>query len=614
MTTKPAPELKTARLDKPPHNQNRVAPRRAPRRAISLTVARALVRCLQAEGVRTVFVLPGGPMMPIPEALFLAGGIRVVMAKHEAGAAFLADGYQRVAGGLAVCFTTAGPGAANAVSAVAGANREGIPLLVISGAPGLSSVGRDPAQDSSTFGVDTVALFRPVTKLSVAIVDAERAVELVQTAIRHALAGRPGAVHLSIAADLLKRPVLATIRPATAYRADARPVDLAAVERAADALLSWRRPLILAGPGVRASRATAELRAVAERLGVPVATVPKAKGVLPETDPRSVQVFGFAGSPLADKLVLDDATDGLLVVGTSLGELGSHAWDERLARKRIIQIDVDGTELAKWAPVEVGVVGDARATLAALDRALAARPRRAAWWPPKGGVVRPARGVMTDPARCVAPETLFDDRAPLRPQRVVGELGRVMPPETNWFIDVGGCMALAEHYLVVANPNGFHCNLSYATMGHAVAAVVGGALADPGAPAVCLCGDGAFLMTGVEVHTAVEHGVPCVWVVLNNGGQGSVLMGSRRQFGTSGRRRGLARMATFRRPVDVAGFAEAMGARAFRVTEAAQLGPALREALACGEPAVVDARVDLNEELPFGMRLTLLDRFFNRKA
>ena len=574
-------------------------------------MAGTLARCLKAEGISTLFLVPGGPIMPMVDALFAVSGLRVVMARHEAGAAFMADGYQRMTGGIAVCVVTAGPGATNAVTAIACAFREGIPVLIISGQPGLSAFGREPAQDSSPLGVDTVALFSGITKHSVQLGDPARAAETLQAAIRCALAGRPGPVHVAAPADLLLRPVTGRIRPPSRYRAGGDTVELSAVERAADLLLACRRPVILAGSGVRSACASDELRAVAARLGAPVATSPRAKGVLPENDPLSLQVFGFAGSPLADRLILDAETDCLLVVGSRLGELSSHAWDARLARKRIIQVDIDATEIARWHPVEVGIVGDARAVLGQLSRSLKMRYLRRPWWPPRS-LVQPVRGVMT-PDRCVGHGRLDEDTVPLRPQRVFGELGRILPPEAVLFSDIGTCMAFALHYLVIRNWNGFHANLSFASMGHAVAAVVGAKLGNPRAPAICVCGDGAFLMTGAEVHTAVENQVPCTWIVLNNGGQGSVRIGARRQFGTQGRRRGMQRMTQFAHPVDCAGMAEAMGALAFRVHEASALGPTLREAIGSGVPAVVDVRVDIDQEPPQGMRLKLLDKFFNRK-
>jgi acetolactate synthase I/II/III large subunit len=576
------------------------------------SVASLICGCLKAEGVSTVFLVPGGPVMPMVEALFLAGGIRVVMASHEAGAAFIADGFQRVAGGIAVCLVTAGPGATNAVTAAACALREGIPMLLISGQPGLSAFGRDPAQDSSALAVDTVRLFENVTKQSLFLAEPERAADVVRSSIRCALAGRPGPTHIAIPADLWKRVVTADVLRPASYRADGQVADAAAVARAARLLLDCRQPVVLAGSGIRNARAFSELRAVVETLGAPAATTPKAKGVLPEDHPLSLQVFGFAGSPLADKVIFSRETDCLLVLGSRLGETASHAWDRRLRSKRIIQVDIEPTEIGKNFPVELGIVGDVRAILAQLHGHLTALPRRRPWRPARRRL-RAAHGVIP-PDRCLAHDKVFDDTVPLKPQRIVGELGRALPTGATLFVDVGACMAFAIHYLMIRNPNGFHLNLSFASMGHAVAAVVGAQLARPDVPAVCLCGDGAFLMTGAEVHTAVEARVPCTWVVLNNGGQGSVRTGVSRQFPMVGRRLGMQRMTRFRRAVDCAGLAEAMGALGFRVEHASELGPALRAAVASRRPAVVDVRVDIDEEPPLGMRLKLLDRFFNRRV
>lgn len=582
---------------------------RAPVRAFSGTLAALIVRCLKAAGIDTAFVVPGGPIMPFIDALFTAGDVRVVMAKHEAGAVFMADGYRRVTGRMAVCVTTAGPGATNAATGIACAHADGVPILMISGQPGSLAFGRGPVQDSSPLGAaDTVALFKPITKLSLALAGAARAEAVVQLLIRRALSGRPGPVHLSIPADLLRRHVSARVPPPAAYRPLGRSVDAAAIQRAARILVTCRQPVILAGWGVGVSNADSELAAVADLLGAPVATTPKGKGLYPED--RSLGVFGFAGSRLADEVIFDRRTDCLLVVGSSLGEL-VHAWDERVAAKRIIQIDIDPTRLGAAHSLELGIEGDAREALSRLRRSLARLPRRRPWRPRQVPLL-PSSGVAA-PDRCVDHEKLFDDGVPLSPQRLMGEVGRALSPDDTLFVDIGGCMAFALHYLVVRRPGAFHVNLGMASMGHAVAAVVGAQIARPERHHVCLCGDGAFLMTGAEVHTAVEANAPCVWVVMNNGGQSSVLAGIRRQFGEVGTRKNMAAMTRFRAQVDCAGMAEAMGALAFRVERPDQLGNALRAALRSGRPTVVDVRVDINAEPPLGLRLALLDRFFNHK-
>jgi acetolactate synthase-1/2/3 large subunit len=570
-------------------------------RRVRVSVARFVVRCLKAENVQTVFVLPGGPIMPLVAALFATRGLRVVLAKHEAGAAFMADGYQRLAGGVAVCVVTAGPGAINALTAVSCAYRDGIPLLVISGQPGLSAFGRDPTQDSSSLGVDTVEIYRRVTKQSVLLTDPERIADVVRLLARTALSGRPGPVHLAIPADLLNVVVPGEVRPPVRYRAAARPVDLAAVERMAQLLLSSRQPVVVAGSGIRSSSAQAELRQVVERLGLMTCTTPRAKGVLPEDHPLSLGVFGFAGSARAERAVFSPRTDCLLVIGSRLGELSSHAWDRRLARKRIIQVDIDGAEISKHFPVEVPVVADARAALLQLLRSV--------------GRKRRARPVVPVRAPRLLYSTAKDGRGAINPRFALAEMARVLPPQSVLYVDVGNCMAFALHDLVVRNTNGFHLNLSAASMGHGVAAVVGGKLARPGQPAVALCGDGAFAMTGAEVHTAVEQRVACVWVVLNNGGFGSIRMGVRRQFQDAGGARArLMRMTRYRRPLDIARIAEGMGALSFRVETSDQLGPALQRALQARRPAVLDVRVDIEEEPPMGVRLRLLDRFFTRRG
>ncbi|HEX7009694.1 MAG TPA: thiamine pyrophosphate-binding protein, partial [Phycisphaeraceae bacterium] len=266
----------------------------------SLSAVQLLVRYLEGEGVEYIFGIPGGPLMPLYEAIFDNGRIRPIITKHEEGAAFMADGYARVRGGLGVCCATTGPGATNALTGVACARLDSIPLMVLTAQVAISAFGKGAAQESSVQGLDVVELYRSATKASLMLLSAAKTAETVQSLLRKALTGRPGPVHLNLPADLAKRKATPwSGRPPKEYRTQPLCFDRQAVKAACNLLIHARRPAILAGHGVYLSRAWQELIRLAQRLGIPVATTPKGKGVFPEDHVLSLGVLGFAGSPQA---------------------------------------------------------------------------------------------------------------------------------------------------------------------------------------------------------------------------------------------------------------------------------------------------------------------------
>jgi acetolactate synthase-1/2/3 large subunit len=563
----------------------------------TLSLVDLLLEYLEREGVECIFGVPGGPLTPFLEALKRRGKIRFVLAKHEGGAAFMANAYARVKRGLGVCCVTSGPGTTNALTGIAGARTDSLPVLYITAQVATRVFGCGAIQESTVHGVDVVSIMRPVTKLSAMVASAASAPALIRTAIRTALGGRPGPVHLNIPADLAREQV--PVRLLDAYRSrSVGAVDRQAVSRAADLLFNAERPCLLVGNGVSLAGATAELRRVAERLGVPVATSPKGKGAFPENHPLSLGVFGLGGHPRAHAYLTSGQVDVLCVVGSSLNEFSSSGWESGLApRRALIQIDLDATELGKNYAVDVPIVGDARAALESMagyiERTRSDQPR--------------ARAFVQDATmpRHEGGELMTSDEAPLKPQRLVKEIRDALPDDGMFFVDNGNSIIWGGHYFEAREPNTYFIDLGMACMGSAVAAVVGGKAAAPKRAAVALVGDAAFAMHGMEVHTAVEERYPVVWVVLNNGGHGMVTQGER----LLGRGPGIG---GFRVPIDSATLGRSLGALSFRVETPRELAEALRIALSADKPTVIDAIIDPDEVPPtLAQRAQTLAKFFN---
>jgi acetolactate synthase-1/2/3 large subunit len=458
-------------------------------------------------------------------------------------------------------------------------------------------------QESTSFGVDLVQIFRPVTKLSVMVPSAERMQDFLQTALRVAQSGRMGPVHLSLPADILKDDVRGEPRKPSQYRATARPVDRAAIAEAAELLSKAKHPCIFAGHGIAVSGAWDELIRFAERFRIPVATTPKGKGVFPETSPLSLGVLGLGGHPRADAYLLSDYVDVLVVIGSSLGEQTTFEWHEGLKPTHaFIHVDIDPAEIGKNYAIDVGLVGDARAVLAELEQELAARvderePRE----------MDPLQDLRLEMPRFVGTEYLSAPDTPLKPQRVVDIIREVLPDDAILFVDIGNVILWANHHFETRKTHTYFISLGLGSMGSAVAGAVGGKLAAPDQHVVALVGDAAFAMNGMEVHTAVDHKIPVIWVVLNNHGHGMVYHGEKMILGEH------LNACKFNVPIDVAALAFALGATSFKVDTPSDFRSALERALTINGPCVIDATIDA-EEVPYllARRASTVARLFEK--
>ncbi len=569
----------------------------------SVTVAELILEYLKREGVQAVFGIPGGPVTPLFDALYHEPAIRTIAARHEAGAAFMALGYARATGRLGVCCLTTGPGATNAITAVAAAKADSLPVLILTAQVATSVFGKGSLQDSTDSGVDTVALFRPVTKMSTMLANPNNAASLLRQALRAAMTGRRGPVHLSIPTDFMRRLVAADALRPDQYRAGPGAFDREAVKECALRLLAARRPAILAGHGVNLAGAQAELLELAELLSLPTATTPKGKGAFPETHPLALRTFGLASSPRAEQYLLTQGVDALLVLGSSLHENSTQGWDVRLgAGAAVMQQDVDPAMIGRNYAVDVPMLGDAKITLRELLFQIRRLLARGEHPPCSDRSFLPAFKARVP--EFLSPATMLSEAEPIKPQRLMRELDEALPPDSLVFLDVGANTLWATHYLTAAGRRAFAHNWGeFAAMGYGVAGAVGAKLAVPGRPVIAIVGDGGFAMAGMEVSTAVTCDIPVVWVVLNDGRFNAVHHGQKLQY--EGRTIG----SEFRR-MDIAGVSAALGASAWRVSRPGQIAQALQEALACGRPAVIDVAIDADETPPMLSRVKSLDKLF----
>ena len=558
------------------------------------TGAAYIAEFLVQQKVPYVFGLCGHGILGLLDGLFdRRTEITTLSVHHEAVAAFMADAYFRIAGRPVATYTSCGPGSANIVVAVAAAFADSSAMLSITGNVPTSQWNRGPFQETGRyFQGDFVNVMRPYVKRSFQPTRGE----MLPLALRQAWAlmtnGRPGPVHLDVPLNVFVEPVDAQ----AAAREDRWPEarwaapagDPLAIAEAARLLAEAERPVIVAGHGVELSRAEAALLAYATATSIPVATTPFGKGVFDARHPLSLGPTGRNGPYMANAACRN--ADVILALGTRFDDRATSAWlpglTYRIPPTRLVHVDIDAGEIGRNFQPAIGIVADARL---ALEQLLALRPdrgpRRDAWLARIEGWRTKWREATEPPRR--------SDAVPIRPERVVADVRRVVPEDGIVLVDVG-----AHHNWMVAEYDAWRTRTlvqtwGYASMGFGVAGPLGAKLAAPDRPVVTVCGDGGFVMNASAVLTAVEYDLPVVWVVWNNGGF-SVIRDQ--QLGYFGGGRELATM--FRRKdgksvsADYAAMARSMGADGWLVEKPADLAGQLEAAIASNRPTVLDVRVD----------------------
>lgn len=558
------------------------------RQAQAPTVAAALVASLARAGFRRCFGIPGRHVQAIFHAL-PGSGIAPVLARHEQGAVYMADGYARAGGEPAVVVATAGPGAANMVTGLANAYAEGTPVLCVAGASPRRLAGRGAFQElGDDHGAVTDAVFAPITRYHAQLGHPAQLGPALALSVRALAEGGPAA--LTIPADVLDGPASGFAPPPTSTRK--APPDPADLDAAAELLAAHPNALILAGRG--ALGAGAELAALAEKLQIPVLTTLHGRGAIDEDHPLALGPQGFGASRWAETWLRDRVPDVVLAVGTSLREISTNVYHPAFqGRVALIHVTTDARAIGRHYHAAVGAAADAGRFLAGLaERAPTRAPNAglAAW--------KAATPRFDDAATTQAPGRVS-------PRAVVEALRAALGDDDVLVADTGNAVPWSVRYFPVRKPGGHLVAMHLAAMGWGVAAAVGVQLARPASRVVALVGDGCFQMAGMEVATAVQYGLPVVWVVLNDARLNMVHQGTTGCYGRPVPNCELS-------PVDCARVAEGLGAAGFRVDDPADLAATIGEALACGRPAVVDVAIDPELKPPMAGRFEALRAFEER--
>jgi len=527
------------------------------------------VRCLENEGVDTIFGLPGEENIDVMDAL-LDTSIRFVTTRHEQGAAFMADVYGRLTLRAGVCLSTLGPGATNLITGVADANMDHAPLVAITGQASLDRMHKESHQY-----LDTVASFQPLTKWSAQIKRATIIPEVVRKAFKLAQTEKMGATHIDFPED--EATVEVSAEPLLAQFAAPHEPPEEKVRQAADIISKARNPIVLAGNGVIRGGASRALRRFAAKLNIPVANTFMAKGVLSLDDPLSLFAVGLQTRDYVSCGF--ERADVVICVGYDLVEYAPLFWNPD-RDKRIIHVDMSPAEVDAHYVVATGVTGDIGESL---DRIAAlARPCEAT------AIVRLREQIVYE----VHDRHRHDAGFPLKPQRALADIRSVLGPEDLLISDVGAHKVWIARCYPCYEPNTCIISNGFAAMGIAVPGGVAAAVLYKGIPGrrvVALSGDAGFLMNLQELQTAVEQEVAFVNIIFRDDGYGLIRWKQLRRFGRESH-------VSFRNP-DFVRLAEAFGCRGYRVTGPDELAPALKEALSQTVPSVIDCPVDYAENM-----------------
>jgi len=531
-----------------------------------------IARCLENEGVRYVFGVPGEEILDIVDSL-ADSSARFIPTRHEQGGAFMADAYGRLTGRAGVCLATLGPGATNLATGVADANLDHAPLVAITG-----QAGRDRIHKESHQYVDIIELMRPLTKWNARAEMPVVIPEVIRKAFKVAEAEKPGACHIEVPEDVAEEP--AEGEPLSTERPRRPSPDRPALQAAARLIEAASFPLIFAGNGVIRGGASNELRALARNHGIPVVNTFMAKGAMPYDDPLSLLSAGLQARDYVSYGF--EKADLIIAVGYDLVEYAPKFWNPE-RKKPIIHIDFTPAEVDGHYQPAVEVVADVREALELLDGLVKGQKDPAPY--------RELRRFILEQLA----EGADDDTFPIKPQRILRDLRQAMGREDILISDVGSHKLWIARTFPAYEPNSVLISNGLAAMGFALPAAVAAKLVHPQRKVVAVSGDGGFLMNLQELETAKRLGLAIVNVIFRDGGYNLIQW---KQQTRLGRESGVA----FTNP-DFVTLAQAFGAKGFRVESARELPAVLAAAVAWPGPSIVDVPVDYRENPKLTARL-----------
>ena len=547
---------------------------------VSVKGNRAIVDALVNNNVEFVFGICGTSVAGFLSALSAEESISYVVARHERGAGSMADGYARASGRVGVCQMHSGPGTMNGVLSIVDAYRDSSPVVLLAGQVARRLIGREIFGEANQF-----AVLGPYTKSCERIGRVEDIPRIINNAFHLARSGRPGPVLVEMPEDIYDEE--GDVEPDFSIRVDSQPLSPSFISEAAERLLRAERPVILAGGGVLWSKAWEELRTLAEMLQIPVTTTQNGRGCIPEDHPLSLGISGwYGGNSVADE-ALEEA-DVILGVGCTFSSLTTYNFTAPI-RGEIIHINIDPSALGRNVRCDYGIVGDAKAVLSEMIRILDARGvgRRESSWVEELNRKREEWNKLWG-------GDIDSDSVPIKPQRLVRDVQKAIPKNSIVVAGAGLHHLFVTSYMKTFSPRTFIASINMGSMGFAFPAAIGAKAARPEEPVVCVIGDGDFMMSIQDLETAVRCGFNVVTVIMNNQSYCAPKIFQKINFGTEFG-------SDYTNP-DFARVAENFGDQGWTVERPGEIIDAVKNALDCGKPAVIDARIDPNAIPPVNLK------------
>lgn len=559
---------------------------------------------LQRWGIEYVFGVLGGSIEPFYNALARSernNGIKSIVARHETGAAFMADGYARETGKLGVCCATAGPGATNLLTGVACAYADNIPLLVISAQTSIEKFGRGALQDGSCTGINTVEIFNHCTRFNTLVSHSAQLEPKLLQAMSYARSNTPGPVHLSVPLDVMRESIEAqrTVVGMRAFINHEVVPSQEAMQLVLKELAVTQKVTVVIGEG--AAGAINVILALIETRDWLFVTTPRAKGLVNHYHPLYRGVFGFAGHDSAKEALLPHNAERVVVIGTALDEVSTSGWDDSaIMSNRLIHLSNNPEHLSRSYMAKLCILGSLELMLKPFMTVLDKNSARKKWLMQQDKYGLPCNLLIHNPDKCVTQE------AKVKPQALMTYLSDVCPDDTRALFDSGNSFLWGIHYWNCRRPINFdakktlfHIGIGFASMGWAIGAAVGVAAGAKGKPVVCVTGDGSMLMSGQEITVALQHNFNVLFVVLNDSSLGMVRHGQKLSGGES--------IGHELPQINFALMAQAMGIEAYRIQSMTDLMALdIAQLLAQNKPCLLDVVIDGDEVPPMGSRMKVL--------
>ena len=529
--------------------------------------AKALIKCMEKEGVDTLFGYPGGQIIPFYNELY-DSNMRHILVRHEQAAAHAADGYARATGKTGVCVSTSGPGATNLVTGIATAYMDSVPIVALTGQVPTSMIGNDAFQEADITGIT-----QPITKHNYLVQDAKELPRIIKEAFHIASTGRPGPVLIDLPKDV-QNTEIDFYYPEKVEMRGYKPTykgNIQQIKRAAEEILNSSMPIIFVGGGVISSNSSCELVELAETINAPVTTTLMGISSIPTDHPLYVGMLGMHGSKYANYAIQE--SDLIIAVGARFDDRVTGKLESFAPNARVIHIDVDPAEISKNVKVHIPIVGDAKQVLKSLNKYVK-RCNSGAW------IEKINKWKKEYPLayKQMSPDVVM-------PQFVIEQISKVCN-DAIIVTEVGQHQMWAAQYFNYRKPRTFITSGGLGTMGYGFPAAMGAKVGRPDKTVIDIAGDGSFQMNSQELATVVQNEIPVVVVILNNGYLGMV-----RQWQELFYERRYS--CTFiKGSVDFVKLAEAYGALGLRAERPSEVGSAIEEAVRSGRPSVVDVIVE----------------------